>query len=148
MLFPSGDDAELIYDLDRFTAREKKGHSMHFRISEDSVVRGLRQGMRLQRIFDVLDECSQTPVPQNVRYSIRDWADRAGLMILNDAMVVSSNNVDTLKRFTQDPGVREYVKRRINENEVRLVDRMTPRRMQNLLRDLGYLIELKRAPEA
>ena len=148
VLFPSGDDAELIYDLDRFTAREKKGHSMHFRISEDSVVRGLRQGMRLQRIFDVLDECSQTPVPQNVRYSIRDWADRAGLMILNDAMVVSSNNVDTLKRFTQDPGVREYVKRRINENEVRLVDRMTPRRMQNLLRDLGYLIELKRAPEA
>lgn len=148
VLFPSGDDAELIYDLDRFTTREKKGHSMHFRISEDSVVRGLRQGMRLQRMFDVLDECSQTPVPQNVRYSIRDWADRAGLLILGDSMVVSSNNVDTLKRFTQDPGVREYVKRRINENEVRLVDRMTPRRMQHLLRDLGYLVELKRAPEA
>lgn len=148
VLFPSGDDAELIYDLDRFTVREKKGHSMHFRISEDSVVRGLRQGLRLQRILDVLDECSQTPVPQNVRYSIRDWADRAGLMILDEEMIVTSNNGDILKRFTSDPGVREYVKRRTGDLEVRLHDRMTPRRMQALLRDLGYLVELKRAAEA
>lgn len=148
VLFPSGDDAELIYDLDRFTSREKQGHSMHFRISEDSVVRGLRQGMRLQRILDVLDECSQTPVPQNVRYSIRDWADRAGLMILDEELVVTTNNADVLKRFVQDPGVREFVRRKQGDLEVRLHDKMSPRRMQNLLRDLGYLIELKRPVEA
>ena len=145
VLFPSGDDAELIYDLDRFAAREKQGHSMHFRISEESVVRGLRQGMRLQRLLDVLDECSQTPVPQNVRYSIRDWADRAGLMLLDEDMVLSSNNPDVLKRFCGDPGAREYVKKVLTEDEVRLVDKMSPRRMQNLLRDLGYLVELARA---
>jgi len=142
VLFPSGDDAELIYDLDRFSAREKKGHSMHFRISEETVVRGLRQGMRLGRLTGVLEEYSSTPVPQNVRYSIRDWAERAGLMMMNEEMVVRCNNADVFERFTGDPGVREYVSKRLDDGAVQLAAKMTPKRLQNLLRDLGYLVEL------
>ena len=141
VLFPSGDDAELIYDLDRFSAREKRGHSMHFRISEESVVRGLRQGMHLGRIIGVLDEYSRTPVPQNVRYSIHDWAEHAGLMKLDEALVVRCGNHELLERFACDPGVREYVKRRLDDQSVQLTAKMTPLRMQSLLRDLGYLVE-------
>lgn len=142
VLFPSGDDAELIYDLDRFSTREKKGHSMHFRITEESVVRGLRHGMRLVRILGVLDEYSRTPVPQNVRYSIRDWAERAGLMSLDQDLVVRCANADVLERFTKDPGVREYVRELREDGTLQLHAKMSPRRFQNLLRDLGYLIEL------
>ena len=142
VLFPSGDDAELIYDLDRFSAREKKGHSMHFRITEETVVRGLRQGMHLGRLVGVLDEFSRTPVPQNVRYSIHDWARRAGLMMLAEDLSVRCSNAEVLERFVNDPGVREYVGHRVDDNTVQLKAKMTPRRLQNLLRDLGYLVEL------
>ena len=141
VLFPSGDDAEVIYDLDRFSVREKKGHSMHFRITEDSIVRALRQGMHLHRIHDVLERHSQTPVPQNVSYSIRDWAERAGWMTLDGDLVVTCRDKDTLERFLGDPGVKGYVAEALGDERVRLRADMTPLRMQHLLRDLGYLVE-------
>jgi len=141
VLFPSGDDSELIFDLDRFSGREKRGHSMHFRITEESVVRALRQGMRLGRMLDVLEVHSQTPVPQNVSYSIRDWAERAGWMTLDVNMILACTDTDTFTRFLADPGVKSYLKRRLDDERVLLQSTMSQLRMQSLLRDLGYLVE-------
>jgi hypothetical protein len=77
VLFPTGDDGELIHDLDRFCVRERQESVMSFRISEKSVHRALTEGMYLKRILAVLESHSRTPVPQNVLYSVRDWAIRA-----------------------------------------------------------------------
>ncbi len=142
VLFPSGDDVELIYDLDRFSNREKKGHSMHFRISEEGVVRALRQGMHLSRIEEVLEQHSHTPVPQNVRYSIQDWGIRAGWMQIHPDMRVTCKHEETLSRFREDPGVRSFVVKELGDGELQMADTMTVKRLQHLLRDLGYLVEL------
>ncbi|MBK7641802.1 MAG: helicase-associated domain-containing protein [Planctomycetes bacterium] len=72
VLFPTGDDAELVHDLDRFCKRGAGGAVMHFRIDERSVHRALSEGMFLRRILNTLELHSRTPVPQNVLYSIRD----------------------------------------------------------------------------
>jgi hypothetical protein len=128
--------------LDRFSNREKKGHSMHFRISEEGVVRALRQGMHLSRIEEVLEQHSHTPLPQNVSYSIRDWGVRAGWMQIDKHLLVTCEHEETLERFREDPGVRNYVGRDLGEGQVQLAGSMTVRRMQHLLRDLGYLVEL------
>jgi hypothetical protein len=45
VLFPTGDDGELIHALDRFCTREKEGSLLHFRITQDGVVRALRGGL-------------------------------------------------------------------------------------------------------
>jgi len=141
VLFPSGDDVELIYDLDRFSSREKNGHSMHFRISEEGVVRALRQGMHLSRIEEVLEQHSHTPVPQNVRYSIQDWGIRAGWMQIHEDMRVTCEHEETLKRFRSDPGVRNLLQADLGQDGLQLEPTMSVRRMQHLLRDLGYLVE-------
>ncbi|MFT6362819.1 MAG: hypothetical protein ACJAZ8_001228, partial [Planctomycetota bacterium] len=141
VLFPSGDDVELIHDLDRFSSREKNGHSMHFRISEEGVVRALRQGMHLSRIEEVLEQHSHTPVPQNVRYSIQDWGVRAGWMQIHEDMRVTCEHEETLQRFRSDPGVRNLLQADLGEEGLQLESTMSVRRMQHLLRDLGYLVE-------
>jgi hypothetical protein len=143
VLFPTGDDGELIHELDRFCVREKAGETMHFKILERSVQRALAEGMYVSRILAILRERSRTPVPQNVVYSIRDWAHRAGLMVLDAAGVVRCEDEATLRRFQQDPGVRPYLRGPIDERRVQLKTRFTPRRTQALLRDLGYLVELE-----
>jgi hypothetical protein len=143
VLFPTGDDAELVHELDRFCVREKAGETLHFRILERSVNRALSEGMQLSRILDTLRAHSRTPVPQNVVYSVRDWAHRAGLMILDNHHVVRCDDEQTLARFAQDAGVRPYVREVIDERRVQLKTRSTPKRLQALLRDLDYLIELE-----
>lgn len=143
VLFPTGDDAELVHDLDRFCRRERAGNPMHFRIDEKGLNRALAEGMHLRRILRTLESNSRTPVPQNVVYTIRDWAARAGLLFLGADRIVRCANPETLKRFLSDPGVRPHVTRVLDEGRVLLCSDSTPRRLQSLLRELDYLVELE-----
>ena len=143
VLFPTGDDAELIHDLDRFCEREKAGHLMHFRVVESGVKRALAEGMPLERIVQTLESNARTPVPQNVMYSVRDWASQAGLLFLNEDLIVRGEDPELVSKFAADPGVRPYVRRVLDEERVSLQKGPTPSRMRSLLRDLNYLIELE-----
>ncbi|MEW6073318.1 MAG: helicase-associated domain-containing protein [Planctomycetota bacterium] len=142
VLFPTGDDAQLIHDLDLFCRRSAAGSVLHFRIEQDTVRRALKAGMALSDLLDVLEYHSRTPVPQNVTFSIRDWAARAGLMHLSEGLLLTCEEADVLRRFRQDPGARPYVGRAIDERTLQLKGRITPKRCQALLRELGYLVEL------
>jgi hypothetical protein len=141
VLFPTGDDAELIHDLDRFCKREKNGHLVHFRILEKGVHRALSEGMYLRTILSTLEDNSRTPVPQNVKYSIRDWASHAGLLRINRAREVRSDNAEILERFRSDPGVRPYLTGEEGGALVKLKKRASVSRLQSLFRELGFLVE-------
>ncbi len=145
VLFPTGDDDELIHALDRFCAREKQGALLHYRITQEDVVRALRGGLGLSELLALLETHARTPVPQNVSFSIRDWGLRAGLMRLTGDLVLSCEEPEVLKGFCQDPGTRRHLAEILDERRVRLKGRVTPRRMQALLRELGYIVELAEA---
>ena len=91
--------------------------------------------------LSILNQNSRTPVPQNVLYSIRGWAARAGLLFLSDKFTVRSENQDALAAFAADPGVRPYLRGKQEEDVVRLKSDHTPKRLMGLIRDLGFLIE-------
>ncbi|HTF87929.1 MAG TPA: helicase-associated domain-containing protein, partial [Planctomycetota bacterium] len=141
VLFPTGDDAELVHELDRFAVRERQGETLHFRLNEKSVQRALSEGMYLSRILSTLRGHSRTPVPQNVLYSVRDWGAHAGLMVLDERGVLRCEDEATFKRFQQDAGAKNYVREVLDVKRVQLKMRFTTRRTQALLRDLGYLVE-------
>jgi hypothetical protein len=143
VLFPTGDDDELVHELDRFCTREKAGATMHFKIGEKSVQRALAEGLQLSRILATLRDHSRTPVPQNVLYSIRDWATRAGVLFLDGTHAVRCENADVLRRFAHDLGVKPHVRAELDEKRVQLSTRYSIRRLQALLRDLGFLVELE-----
>ena len=142
VMFPTGDDAELIHDLDRFCKREKVGHLIHFRVTEKAVLRALSEGMFQSRILATLERNSRTPVPQNVIYTIRDWGRRCGLMFLDKGRILRTENGDVMKRFAQDPGARPYITKMLDECSVQLKKNHTPKRLQSLLRELDYLVEV------
>lgn len=115
---------------------------MHFRVTEAGVRRALKDGMGLAHILRCVELHSRTPVPQNVHFSIRDWATRAGLMNLSPDLRLTCLDTDTLKRFKQDPGARPYLGEVEDGQTVKLKGRITPRRMRSLLRELGFIVEL------
>ena len=142
VLFPTGDDADLVHLLDRFCVREKAGETIHFRILDKSVTRALGEGMYLSRMLSTLRTQSRTPVPQNVLYSIRDWAHRAGLIVLDSKHVARCEDAETCARFCGDGAVKNHIREVLDERTVQMKTRITPRRMQSLLRDLDFLVEL------
>lgn len=142
VLFPTGDDAALVHELDRFCARERQGETMHFRIHERSVHRALSEGMLLSRMLSVLRLQSRTPVPQNVLFSIRDWAGHAGVLHLDAGLVLRGEDPETLKRFQSDAGVKNFVREVLDERRLQLKSRYAPKRLHALLREFGYKVEL------
>ncbi|MFT5285077.1 MAG: hypothetical protein ACI8TQ_001238 [Planctomycetota bacterium] len=142
VLFPTGDDYELMHDLDRFCERGSQGHLLHYSITENSVRRALSEGLALEHLCNVLENCSRTPVPQNVLFSIRDWAISAGLMVLDEECKLRCEDSATWARFKQDPGARVHIAEIVREGEVQLTTRSSPRRLQSLFRELGYFVDL------
>ena len=142
VLFPSDDDASLIHDLDRFCERDGSGDLKHFKITSGSLHRALVDGMSLSRMIETLEWNSRVPVPQNVLYSLRDWAAQAGLMRITPDLIVQGGDEQCMKRFVQDPGVRGYVHKVMDGQRVQLRGGVSPARMRVLLRELSYLVEL------
>lgn len=143
VLFPTGDDAELIHDLDRFCKRAKNAQVSHFQITERGVQRALAEGMMLKRILSTLVQNSRTPIPQNVVYTIRDWSAQAGLLKLASNHHLSSDNPEVMQRVQADAGVRPYISKVLDEQRVRLKSNSTPLRLVSVLRGLGFLVELE-----
>jgi hypothetical protein len=142
VLFPTGDDGELVHDLDRFCERERAGETLQFQLLERTVQRALSEGMQLSRMLGTLRNHSRTPVPQNVLYSIRDWANRAGLLTLDPQGVLRAEDPEVLARFLRDPAARSHVREERDERSVQLKMRFAPRRTMAVLRELGFLVEL------
>ncbi|MEM8710272.1 MAG: helicase-associated domain-containing protein [Planctomycetota bacterium] len=144
MLFPEpgSDDADLTHDLDRFADRVRDGAMRQFKLSESSVHRGLVEGMTLSRMIEVLTRNARTPVPQNVTTSMRGWALKAGLMILDKDHVVHAEDPMLLARFARDAGVRPFIRSTLSDRKVQLKTKTSRARYRTLFRDLDYLVEV------
>jgi hypothetical protein len=142
VMIPTGDDGELVHDLDRFCERGTGGSLKQFSITQKSVNRALSEGMSLARMCVTLERNARTPVPQNVLYSIRDWANQAGLLQLDNQLVLRASSPEQLQELLANPGMRALVGPVVDEYCVSLKGDGTPARTRALLRELGYLVEL------
>jgi hypothetical protein len=65
---------------------------------------------------------------------------------LDSALVLRGEDADTLRRFQQDAGVKSFVREVLDERRLQLKSRFAPRRLQALLREFGYFVELEAGP--
>jgi hypothetical protein len=76
IVFPGDDVHDVLHLFDRFARRTKSDHVHQFRIDEASVRAGMADGLSGAQIIQVLADRARAPVPQNVRYSLEEWAQR------------------------------------------------------------------------
>jgi len=63
----------VLFELERFAERMSADRVAHYRLTRDSVYRGLQEGLSAAVIQEFLTRHSQTPLPQNIAYSLDDW---------------------------------------------------------------------------
>ncbi len=151
VLFPGEDDAQLVYELDRFAERANGGSMKQFRLTEEALRRGLLGGMQLQHMRDLLKAHSRTPIPDNVHIALSDWALRAGLFFLDEDLRIRCGNLQALEKFLADPGVRPYLEFAPEDLHAAGKEGMwaqmksgpSAKRLRRVLRDLDYLVELE-----
>ena len=59
-----------------------------YRIERDSVYRAAERGLKAEEMLHFLEKYSKVPLPQNLRYSISDWAGRYGEIQFRSAFLL------------------------------------------------------------
>ena len=137
ILFPEGDVNEVAHRLNRFASRTKSDEVAHYRITRDGVERAVVKGMDAAEILDFLDAHSRVPVPQNVAYSVREWAARVGFAQQRDVVLLTTNDADAMERVLGLEDVRRLLAERLSPTAVVLRARITDWKVLETLRALG-----------
>ena len=77
LLFPEGDYFSLKQKMAAFCKPIKTEQVFHFKLVRERVAHAVTCGLTSGAILDTLRKHSANPLPQNVVYSIEDWAGRA-----------------------------------------------------------------------
>jgi len=64
----------ILYTLPRYAVTERIGRVSRFTLTREALLRGLAGGLALEDILAVLEQQSQKGLPQNIAYTLRDWA--------------------------------------------------------------------------
>ena len=105
------------------------------------------EGVALSHIVQELSDRSRAPLPQNVVFSLEDWGDQAGVLVLDDEMVLTGRRAEVVERFAAHPRLAERVTGRRGDRALRLHPDVVFEDLRDLARDLGFLIERKSEQE-
>jgi hypothetical protein len=64
----------VLYHLPRYAVPERIGRVSRFTLTREALLRGLSGGLALDDILASLEQQSQKGLPQNIAYTLRDWA--------------------------------------------------------------------------
>lgn len=141
ILFPNDDTYDLITVLDRFADRISSDSAYRYKITEGSIEKAVAEGTEPSSILRTLSEHSRVEVPQNVIYSIGQWAGK--VKFVNQAMVslVRGRNKEVVDRILHDDALRGFVIERLSPTSVLMSLELDRDELARLLQPLGVFLE-------
>lgn len=106
---------ELLFHIDRFAERVSFDRLAIYRLTNESLCSGLQLGLRVDDVIGLLEGAARTPIPQNVLFSLRDWARRFDeVHWVRNAWLIEAPDAATLDRWLEQPEIEQAVDRRIS----------------------------------
>lgn len=137
ILFPDGDVNEVAHRLDRFATRTKSEEVHHYRISRDAVERAVVKGMAADEILEFLELYSRVGVPQNVAYSIKEWASRVTFVRQRELVLLTALTPAAMDAVLAVDDIQRVLVERLSPTAVALRQRITDWKTLESLRALG-----------
>ncbi|UCH78037.1 MAG: helicase-associated domain-containing protein [Candidatus Coatesbacteria bacterium] len=98
--------------IEAFADQTGGGRYPSFLLSKGSVYRALDAGVSAEEIVAFLNAHASRPLPQNVEFSLRDWAEQYGAVAFYDGLVVAADTPEKADEIAQLPSLAQYVKGR------------------------------------
>jgi len=137
LLFPEGDVNEIAHKLSRFASRTKSDEVAHYRIAREGVERAVVNGMVVAEILDFLETHARAPLPQNVVYSIGEWARRVSFAAQRDVVLLTTDDAGALDRVLATPDVKRLLLERLSPTAAALRSKISDWKVIEALRASG-----------
>ncbi len=141
VVLPEGETADAVHLLDGFAQRVRTGDVVHFRLTKESVESAVADGRSVDDLLAFLKARSRSPVPQNVSYSVREWAAGVAFAALEKGVVLRVERPEVLDRILAVAGIKPLLLRRLSPTEALLREEPTDRKVLADLRGEGVYLE-------
>jgi len=129
---------EIKLTIEAFADQTGGGKFPSYRISKASLYRALDAGVAADEVLSFLNEHVSRPIPQNVEFSLRDWAGQYGALRFYDGLVVAAQDRDKADEVARLPAVEPHVRGRRELHAVE-IERRDYRSVREALTAAGYL---------
>jgi hypothetical protein len=97
---------DLMTRLDGFAVPRTADRAAVYQLTREGLVQALQGGARLEEIVRLLEEESGTPLPQNVRYSLEEWARHfERIVVRRQAVVLEADEPVWIDAWRRDPKI-------------------------------------------
>lgn len=141
VMVPSGIHPGVLWEIDSIADLVKADQMMIFRLTRSSVYRAVRDGLGAGRIIRFLEEHSGSPLPQNVAYSIAQWAGAYGRVQLIDTLLIKCDSPHLAEELALSRKLAPYILERVGPFCFR-VERSARNEVSKILMDEGYMPKL------
>jgi hypothetical protein len=98
LFLDKGDTYDLITRLDRFAERVSSDSVYRYKVTEPSIEKAVAEGVDVAEILRVLSESARGAIPQNVVYSIKEWAGRVRFVTARKVTILRGRNREIMDR--------------------------------------------------
>jgi len=141
ILFPDGDTYDLITELNRFAERVDSDPVHRYKLTEGSIEKAVAEGLEPADILATLSEHSRVEVPQNVIYSIAQWAEKVKFVSQTTASLVRGRNKEVIDRILHDKALRPHVLERLSPTALLMSSELAREELAALLAPLGVFLD-------
>jgi hypothetical protein len=124
--------------LEAFAEQTGGGRLPSYRISKSTFYRALDAGVGVDDVLSFLEGHVSKPVPQNVSFSLRGWAEQYGKISFFDRLVVAAETPETADEIANLPVIAPLVKGRRELHGVEIA-REDYGAVRDALTSAGYL---------
>lgn len=119
LLFPEeGDTYDLITKLDRFGERVSSDSVYRYKVTATSIEKAVAEGVDVSEILRVLSENARGAIPQNVVYSIKEWAGHVRFVTARKMVVLRGKNREIMDRVLRTLAARNVVSERLSPTAI------------------------------
>lgn len=99
LLFPEGGETyDLITRLDRFAERQSSDSVYRYKLTALSIEKAVAEGVDVAEILRILSENARGAIPQNVVYSVKEWAGKVRFVTARQVIVLRGRNREIMDR--------------------------------------------------
>ncbi|MFH0945478.1 MAG: helicase-associated domain-containing protein [Planctomycetota bacterium] len=119
LLFPEGGETyDLITRLDRFAERQSSDSVYRYRLTASSIEKAVAEGLDVSEILRVLSENARGTIPQNVVYSVKEWAGKVRFVSARKMVVLRGRNREIMDRVLRALSAKEVNSERLSPTAI------------------------------
>jgi len=141
LVLPEGDVDELLHSLDRYAERTRTGEVVGYRLDRKKIERAAAEGEPPERVLELLEKHSRSPIPQNVVYSVRSWAGSVRAGSLEPGWLFTASDPAVIEAIRTHPALQDCIVRVVDPVTIFLSEEAEESRIEKELRALGIYVQ-------